>query len=547
MTKYIFVALIVLTSFFGFSHEVEATAYYISFDSASTTNCASTNNGLATTSSFCSLDQFTEVARTAGDIAFVRRGYATTTGVTDLNFTSDGTIANPIIISADYDNNWGDFASSSQTYTIAVATSTFTASAAQSQIIVGEWVYVEGDCSEVPPNTLATALNQCEFAYEVASVASTSIGLYLPYKGNQTGAGKNLRILSSTTLGSNPQWNVASGDFQWNFDTDNHWLVKGMDIRGTDLNGQVELDSSDHHIFFDTIFTGNGASDVGFGLTDDFSYFVLNKCRVFNDDFGINDSTLDHWSRITIIDSIFDGNSIATSAGILGGNSSQSSNNVSISDSVFRNYTSGDLDRFGLGIIYGRNVSLKSAIEISSASDYSSFYFEDYDGLMGDNRQNLVGAGTNINISLLLSTSTLRSGGGPTAIEVRPTTNTTSIWDFNKIKLFDYPIYTNTTSKQYDVYFRNATSTTQFTTDPLATELWIECEYWAHDTNATSTRKIKKSTGVLDFNGNANWQNLSVTCQPTQTGIMYLRAYYAKTKESGGSNIFLIDNTPVIQ
>ena len=76
--------------------KVDATAYYVSFE----TNIVN-GNGLATTTPFNNLDSFTEVARSAGDIAFVRRGYASTTGVTDLNFTSDGTIANPLQISAD--------------------------------------------------------------------------------------------------------------------------------------------------------------------------------------------------------------------------------------------------------------------------------------------------------------------------------------------------------------------------------------------------------------------------------------------------------------
>ena len=92
-----------------------------------------------------------------------------------------------------------------------------------------------------------------------------------------------------------------------------------------------------------------------------------------------------------------------------------------------------------------------------------------------------------------------------------------------------------------------STSTAAWTTDPLATELWIECEYWAHDTNATSTRKVKKSTGVLDFNGVTTWNALSVTCVPTQTGILYLRGWYAKTKEATPMNEFFVDGTPVIQ
>src|SRR3990167_9621753 len=84
--------------------EVGATAYYSDLGNATASSTCAGRNGLATTTSWCGIDQFTEVARSAGDILFVRRGTATTTQMSDVNFTSDGTIANPIIISADYDN-----------------------------------------------------------------------------------------------------------------------------------------------------------------------------------------------------------------------------------------------------------------------------------------------------------------------------------------------------------------------------------------------------------------------------------------------------------
>ena len=541
MTKYIFVALIVLTSFFSFSHDAEATAYYIDF-----ARVCGTCDGLATTTSFTSLDAFTEVARTAGDIAFVRRGTASTTNVTDLSFTSDGTVANPLIISADYDNLWNDFASSTQTYTVAVATSTFTASAAQSEIIVGEWVYVDGDCAETYNSTV---LNQCEFAYEVATVASTSISFYLPYKGNQTGTGHTLRILSQTTLGSNPQWNVATGDFQWVFNLDDFWLVKGLDIRGTDTVGNVGITSSRGHSFFDVIFTGNGVTSPGLMVTADKFEILVNKSRFFSHTFAIGTISSDVYGSYFVKNSEFDGASVANSVGFTRGSASANYGLFLAEDSYFRNFAGVDVETINKTIL--RNTRLLSTTKfVTSGADTgflnNSFYLEDYISI-GSNQYQTLGAGTNVNAIILQSTTTVtRSGGGATSIRVIPTTNTTSIWDFNKIKLFEYPIYTNTTSRQYDVYF-SSTSTSAWTADPLNTELWIECEYWAHDTNATSTRKIKKSTGVLDFNGSTAWQALSVTCVPTQTGILYLRGWYAKTKEASVMNEFFVDGTPVIQ
>src|SRR3990167_6175678 len=208
--------------------KVDAAVYYVDF-----TRDIVNGNGLATTTPFNNLDSFTEVARSAGDIAFVRRGVASTTNVSDLNFTSDGTIANPIIISADNDNLWNDASTTAQTYTVAVATSTFTASATITGVQVGDWVYVTGDCTQTYNSNF---LNECEYFYEVATVSGTQLSLYLPYKGNQTGAGNSL-----VNLGKNPQWNIATGDFQWVFATDDYWSIKGMDIRGTDINGNVQI------------------------------------------------------------------------------------------------------------------------------------------------------------------------------------------------------------------------------------------------------------------------------------------------------------------
>lgn len=498
-------------------------------------------DGTTPATAYNSLDSFTEVARSAGDIAFVRRGTASTTNVSDLNFTSDGTIANPIKISADYDNIWGDFATSSQTYTVAIATSTFTGSATIAGIAAGDWVYVAGDCFE---NPTPTALNQCEFAYEVESIQGHILRLYVPYKGNQSGSGLALRVMPD-----NPQWNVASGDFQWNFDTDDYWLVKGMDIRGTDVNGQVEIDSSQGISLIDTIFTGNGITDMGVDFTDDKFLVSITKSRFFGSIWGIGSSLGDVYGNLYFESSLIDCNSVASSFAFQFASTLTNKSEVISNDSFIRNCANGISEIGGGSRTSHKNLLNAATTEITTQTTGpdSFYYLQDWDGVLGDTRQNNYGSGTNLNANLLLSTTTLRSGGGPNAIEVRPTTNTTSIWDFNKIKLFEYPIYTNTTSRQYDVYFRNATSTSDFGTDPTANELWIQCEYWAHDTGATSTRKVKKSTGLIDFNGNNDWQNLSVTCQPSQSGIMYLSGYYAKTKESTRLNYFIVDSRPVIQ
>ena len=98
-------------------------------------------DGTDSSTSFCSIDPFAEVARAPGDQVFVRRGTSTTTGLSTIDPLSDGTNPNPIIISSDYDNIWGDFSTSTQTYTLAVGSSTMTASANITGIAAGDLIF----------------------------------------------------------------------------------------------------------------------------------------------------------------------------------------------------------------------------------------------------------------------------------------------------------------------------------------------------------------------------------------------------------------------
>lgn len=526
---------------FGFAPHAHSTAYYIDFSSTN-----ATLDGLATTTPFTSLDAFTEAARSAGDIAFVRRNTASTTGVSDLNFTSDGTIANPIIISADNDNLWNEASTTAQTYTVAVATSTFTASATITGVTAGDWFYVTGDCTQTYNST---SLNQCEFFYEVQWVSGTQLGLYMPYKGNQTGAGNSM-----VNLGSNPRWGDG-GNTQVNLDTDDFWLFKGLTFAGEDTtNGTFEIDSSVGTYFSDVIIdcsvvaTCDALNENPLNLTDDYFSVFLKKVRITSTAQENIAISADTYGTIQMNDTM-----LIPGSGSVDVINNSGTLNLFANNSFFHS-TTGGLSPLGstLGNYqYCRNcILINDTTEIwglisSRATTPQAIFIEDAGGVIGSNLR-LDGGSTDASFPNIRSTSTLRTGGGPTATEVTPSNNTTSIWDFNKIKLFEYPIYADTTSRQYDVYFKVATSTAEWTADPTATEMWIQCEYWAHDTGATSTRKVLKSTGVLDFNGSADWQALSVTCQPTQSGILYLSGYYGKPLEAGQVNIFLQDNTPII-
>lgn len=535
-------ALLTISLFFAFlPQSAGATVYYVDF------SAATGGNGLTSGAAYNSLDSFTEVARTAGDIAFVRRGVATTTNISDITFNSSGTVSSPIIISADYDNIWGDFATSAETWIVQPGLSYIRSSASSTSAFPGKWIYFEGDCYE---NAVTTLPTKCELAYEIEQASSTGILLYLPYRGSKSGAATNMRVMPR-----NPQWNVESGDFQWNFDTDHFWLVQGMDIRGTDAQGQIELDTVDMGEIRDSILTGNGASDVGVRLnavtgSGNGTVYYIRKTRIFNNAIGVRSgaATAKNNSIFNISDSIIDGNAVASSVGV---DSTSAGNAVYarffITNSFFRRHATYDFKNQGNGnSSYLRNVRFDSATEIGTeTSYYTTNYYEDYDGVVGRNQQNSLGFGTNTNTAVASSTTLLlRAGGGPVSIQVQPTTNSTSTWEIARLKLFEYPINADTSSKQYDVYFMSPSDT--WNNNPTNSELWIECEYWSHVGSATSTRAITKSTGTVDFNGSTSWQSLSVTCQPTQSGLLYLRGWYGKTKESG-TNRFYVDGRPVIQ
>lgn len=499
--------------------------------------CATPGNGTTATctgganDSYDDLDAFTEVARSAGDIVTVRRDNTSIDDGTDLLFTSDGTIDNPITIEADYDDNWSSDVdlSATATATLTFGSKTITFSSDISGVLAaGDWIYV-------------TAEDQNEFAYEVDSVSTVTVILFLPYKGHQVGSSKAM-----TNMQAAPIWNTVAGNFQWKFDTDNFWKTQGIDIRGTDSNGQVEIDSSTGIILKDVIFQGNNSSiDQGVSVQDETCLFTLLKCRVF-DETGISGFSIGR-AMGTIKDCLFDGNSVSNVKGIL---VSSGDWYFSVEECEFKGHsTQGDIqfanDDAQGGRFFGRNLLLSAGTEIDShhLNPFTFGGFEDYDGTLNDTRQ-LTGFSQAEGTPILQSeTSTIRSGGSTIAIKVTGSTKLSTNWEYSRVKLFDLPFYATTDSKTYTVYFR-PTATADWTDDPTNTELWLELEAWGHASN--NFRKITKSTEVIDMNGSTAWQVLTVTVAPAQAGVAYLKLYYAKTKESGKANTFFVDPIPEI-
>lgn len=506
--------------------EPKGTTYYIDFDNGHDVD----NDGTTATKGngdgpWATLDK-AAATLTAGDKAIVRRGM-TQTVTQDLAFTNDGTIVAPITIEADYGDAWSDFVdlSGTGTATLTFGSKTVTFSADVSGVLAaGDWIYVSGDAAK-------------DWAYEVKTVAVAVVTLYLPYKGGQAGAGKTVY-----NMGDAPIWNTAAGDFEVNLDADNYWKFQGIHFRGTDTNGNVELDSCSFTLFKDCIFEGNGVGDKGIRPMDDNVLFIVKKSRFFNEDFAIL-SGANAAAVAWLFDCLIDGNNVATSAGFY----------LSMWDVLYasnvelKNHTTGDIDfATTAGVVprcYLRNCILASATEVDShdVAYWAECYGEDWDGTVGDNRQ-LTHLSTAEGIPILQSDTTdVRAGGGATSIKVTPSADLDTNWEFSRLLLFEYPIYAvKDVAKTYTVYFKSDDDT-DWDADPLNTELWIEAEYWGHATNVH--RKITKSTGVCNnFDADDTiWDTLTVTVTPLQTGVLYLRGYYCKTKEAGKSNIFFCD------
>ncbi len=530
MKKYLLLALLLLLP-----SQTHAARFFGAFQTG-----LDANAGTATTSPWQTWAKFSATSRTAGDLYVLRRGEASTTNTGNIGHTSDGTALNPLIITADNDNYWGDFSTSSQTYAVAVATSTFTASGNITGIEAGDWVYVAGDCYETYNSAV---VNTCKFYYEVASVSGTQLILYLPYKGNQTGSGLSLRrmppnpIQGAVTAGGQPQLN-----------TDNFWYIKGMDVRSSMTTGALFLAASYGELFEDDIFQSN-ATTSAIGISNGSTGFeaVIKKSRFYNYISAIGANNTNTYGKLNIYDSLFDGANAASSQAFI--TALASTWNIFCTDCYFRNHASSDIEVMGPGSInVYRNPKFMSATPIQSNAIDSSIAIEDYNGNIGDNRYSDSYAGANTNTAITLSTtsvSLVRTAGG-TSIQVIPSANTGQSWDTSIVKIMSVPVYDNTTSRTFNMYVMS-TSTSNFTANPTvsatSTQLWVECDSWQSPTNdATSTRKIAKSTGTVSFTTLTTWQAIPVTCAATNTGLKYINAYYSKPKESTASNVFFVDN-----
>lgn len=515
--------------FFLFVPNVHAATFFIDSD------CGTPGNGSlaactgAGTDSFDDTLDFTETGRNDGDVGIHRRG---TTALyddgTDLQFTSDGSLVNPIFLEADYGDAWGDFASSTETATLTFGSSTITMSASSTEIQVGKWIWAIGDDNK-------------EFSYEVKSVTSATVVLFLPYKGGQAGSGVGIEVMPAA-----PIWGTAVTAIQWNFDGDDHWKVQGIHIRGTDANGNVEIDGSNIIYLKDVILEGNGSGDLGTRTSSIPSSLTLFKVRTFKHNTSVAINAGVSGGLTFVFSSLFDVNSVA------GGECFQV--DVALSLIVVQAECKDAAELIETG---GQRESMRGVFRnvVSNATNVhdllvaniarTTFLQEDFNGTIGDSR--VFGQfSTDANTPIYQSdTGTTRSGGSNISIKVTPNTSLSTAWEESRVKLLEIPFFATTSSKKYEVFFR-PTATSDWTADPTATELWCELEAWGSAVADGNFRQITKSTETISMTGSTTFTALSVTYAPAQAGVAYLRCYYAKTKESAKANTFFVDPIPVV-
>lgn len=503
---------------------IRGTTYYIDADNGDDANDGSDPSSMG---AWATLDQFTENTRSAGDIAILRRGTTATYDLnTSLTFTSDGALGNPIVVEADYDDNWTTETTTSQTYTLVLGSKTATASATISDLSVGDWVYntTDGD-------------DQRKFAYEVAAVSGTTLTLFLPFKGT-AGATKTLQI-----MGAAPKWGAGGATAQVTFANDGYWRIQGLHIYSSHPNGQIYVNSASYdNTFIDMIVAGNQSSSIGAAVLNSSSASFFKTRFLDYDDVGIDAGGE---GLLRMKDCLMDGKSLAGTIGIQVGGSG----NTMIADCLeFVGNAVNDIDLETSGGMsnnfIGRNVivSAPTPVLIEIGTERGIVSIQDYDGTVGDTRYWSNQSSTTSTPIYQSDTGTVRSGGGTPSIKMIPSTYIGEV-EWGRVILMDLPVYTDTSSKTYTIYFKS-NATADWTANPTATQLYLEASYYADA--STAERTIIKSTGTVNFTGLTTWQSIGLTLTPAQAGLLSLRVVYAKPKETSKSNEFYVDPVVVI-
>lgn len=500
-----------LPKWLNISREPIGTTYYIDSDNGNDGNA-----GTSTGAAWATLAQFTtNIATAAGDIAILRNSMTANYGTGLLDFNDNGTINDRITVTRDYNNAFSDDVdlSATATATLAFGSKTVTYSSDISGVLAaGDWIYSAGDDPE-------------EFSYEVKSVSTTTVTLYLPYLGGQEGSGK-----TTTNIGASPVYGTTTDTgTRFRINADFYWNIRGIEIRTNSTNPSFEIQNTNGIYTRDMVLVnGTATTSEGFGITAECSGIYIEKCRTENYRFGFQIS--DDPTTGEMKNCLIDGNSKANSIGLYFDGSTA----FKLVQSTFQNHASSDIFSFGETTDYQyRTCTLNSTKKFDLAGTVERFaFFEDFNGTPSKTVVYVGNDGVDDDIGWESDTTTLRTGGGNKSIKVTPTTQ------LGEWVLLNIPIEHDTSETTYTVYVKT-NATANWTADPTADELELAFEAWGHATN--NYRKITKSTDVADFNGVTTWEPLAVTVTPAQAGVGYLTLKYRKPKEASVSNEFYVD------
>lgn len=474
------------------------------------------------------LDKFLETARDPGDILTMRRGTAHYTLGLDCVVLGDGTQDDFIIAEADYDDAWGDFVNSNQTYTPIFGSLTMEANTTITGIVAGDWIYntTDGD-------------DPRDFAYEVDSVSGTTLTLFLPFLGS-TGSGKTFR-----QMGAAPSWGDGQAATQITFDFASFFLIQGLIADSDDSFACVALDEHCSGLIFkDAVFTGPDNTEDGFRLFGRGGELILIKFRIFGrlQGFLVESSSCGY--RVEAYVGIIDGTNNGAGRGVRNNGYAEG---WRFEEVIFKNHGNRDLHVGGVDNSMFRDMRFRNCPMLSSNIFSTSLDqrmvdigFEDWQGVAGDSQRYGQYSHAANQTYTRSDLTFVRSGGNVFSVRMRGSDH---LGPHSFITCMDIPIFTTTATKTYDVYFRGE-ATSEFDVSPTADELWLEIYFWGHATNRY--RRTIKSTGVINMASSTAWQKLSVTATPGFAGVSYLRVFYNKFKEAGNFNIFYMDPKPVI-
>lgn len=444
---------------------------------------------------------------TAGDIGIVRNNGGSETWGANKSPANHGRVTSPITLKADDGTEWpADLTNVTNTYAVTNGSKAIAASATENELSAGDQLKISGH----------------DRWYTIASVSGTDVTLEMTYRG-ASGSG-----LSGTKLPAMPKIDCAAS-YQWGHARDCWQLerlhvhdaaptgisitgksvtIDGCRIMATSGSKALQISSNTHCLRSQMNGSYSGGTIYTHGATGS---FLVDDCLVEGGLLGFHTTYLSGELR----------------------NIECTASTAVFANPLFRlTLASYNLKFTSAALIGAGYRGQPSRLRIS---------VQDYDGTTRDNRIFTHLDPADNDAALRRNTSTIRTGGADSSIEVRPSTNVGTDADWRKLLVHEGYLYLPTSAKTVTVYFNLPAA--NFTTAPTATELWIELEYLADATNAG--RRTVVSTGTITADG--NWNSLSIgPITPAAAGEAFLRVWYCKTKEDGKSNYLYVDPELVI-